>query len=79
MTISTPRSPKEAIAQLIADTSPYLSCDECFERMDEYVDSRSRDPRHTDATMQIHLRGCSQCHEEAEALLKLVALDAHTD
>lgn len=79
MTISTPRSPDEAIARLIADTSPYLSCDECFTRLDEYVESRLRDPQHTDATMQIHLRGCSQCHEEAEALLELVALDARTD
>ena len=79
MTISTPRSPDEAVARLIADTSPYLSCDECFERLDEYVESRFRDPQHTDATMQIHLRGCSQCREEAEALLELVAQDARTD
>jgi len=41
MTISTPRSPEQAIARLIADTSPYLSCDECFERLDEYVESLS--------------------------------------
>jgi len=73
MTMSTPRSPEQAIARLIADTSPYLSCDECFERLDEYVESRLLDPEHTDATMQIHLRGCSQCHEEADALLELLS------
>ena len=28
----------ETIASLLADTSPYLSCDDCFARIDEYVD-----------------------------------------
>ena len=79
MTAPTPWPSDTVVASLIADTSPYLSCDECFTRLDEYVESRLRDPQHTDATMQIHLRGCSQCHEEAEALLELVALDARTD
>ena len=76
MTTRTPRPPSDLIARLIADTSPYLPCDECFERLDEYVETRFRDPQHTDAMMQTHLHGCSECHEEAEILLELVAQDA---
>jgi len=75
MTTLTPRSPDDVVASLIADTSPYLSCDECFERLDEYVETRARNPQHTDPTMRAHLRGCSACHEEAEALLELIAQD----
>jgi hypothetical protein len=76
MTISTPRSPDDVVAGLIADTSPYLSCDECFERLDEYVDALALDPQHADPSMGAHLRGCSACQEEAEALLELVVRDA---
>jgi len=76
MITSTPRWPDDVVARLIADTSPYLSCDECFERLDEYVETRFRDPQHTDAKMQRHLDGCAQCHEEAETLRELVAQDA---
>jgi hypothetical protein len=73
MTIPTPDA---VVTSLIADTGPYLSCDECFERIDQYVDARSLDPEHTDPAMHAHLRGCAACLEEAEALLELVTLDA---
>ena len=76
MTPSTPRSPDDVVARLIVDTSPYLSCDACFDRLDEYVEARLRDPQHVDAPMQIHLHGCAQCREEAEILLELVAQDS---
>ena len=75
MTTATPRARDSVVASLIADTSPYLSCDECFERLDEYVEARSSDLQHTDPAMHAHLRGCSACHEEAEALLELIARD----
>lgn len=72
----TIRTPDAVVASLIADTGPYLSCDECFERVDQYVDARLLDPQHADPAMRAHLRGCAACHEEAEALLELVAADA---
>jgi hypothetical protein len=76
MTISTPRSPDDLVAGLLVDTSPYLSCDECFERLNEYVDALALDAQHADPSMDAHLRGCSACREEAEALLELVVEDA---
>jgi hypothetical protein len=76
MTTLTPQWPDRLVAALITDTSPYLSCDECFGRLDEYVDRRVRGEQHPDPAMDAHLRGCAACHEEAETLLELVAEDA---
>jgi hypothetical protein len=75
MTTRTPWPTDAVVASLIADTSPYLSCDECFDRLDEYAEARSRDPQHTEPAMDAHLRGCSACREEAEGLLELIAAD----
>ena len=64
------------IASLLADTSPYLSCDDCFARIDEYVERRAADPRHEDPAMEAHLAGCGACAEEAATLEELLAQDA---
>ncbi|MEU3014014.1 hypothetical protein [Nocardia asteroides] len=64
----------ETIASLVADTSPYLSCDECFARLDEYVESVCADPRYDDLAMRTHLAGCGACAEEARALRELIEL-----
>jgi hypothetical protein len=66
----------ETIASLLADTSPYLSCDDCFAQLDEYVERRLADPRHHDRALEAHLAGCSACLEEAEALRDLLIADA---
>jgi hypothetical protein len=63
----------ENIRSLLADTSPYLSCDDCFARLDEYVERTLADPRHQDAAMQAHLAGCGACAEEAETLRELLS------
>lgn len=63
----------ETIAHLLVDTDPYLSCDDCFERLDEYVERIAVDPRDTDPLMSTHLAGCGACAEEAAALHELLA------
>jgi len=68
-------SPDQA-ASLVADTSPYLSCDDCFAQLDEYVEKLAADPGHHDAAMQAHLAGCGACAEEAATLGELLAQDA---
>lgn len=62
----------ETIAQLLVDSSPYLSCDDCFARIDEYVERALADPRHHDVAMEVHLAACSACAEEAETLRELL-------
>ena len=62
----------ETIDGLLADTSPYLSCDDCFDRIDVYVERTLADPHHEDAGMQAHLAGCGACAEEAATLRELL-------
>lgn len=66
----------DMIASLLADTEPYLSCDDCFARIDQYVERRLADPEHDDVLMRTHLAGCGACAEEAEALRELLSHDA---
>lgn len=65
-----------AIPGLLVDTKPYLSCDECFERIDQYVERRVADPCSSDLEMDTHLAGCGVCAEEARALEDLLRQDA---
>jgi hypothetical protein len=64
----------EKLAALLGPTRPQVSCEECFERLDEYVelelqgaDSEVRVPG-----MRAHLDGCPACSEEHESLRALV-------
>ncbi|WP_043657883.1 hypothetical protein [Nocardia thailandica] len=76
MTEPTPALSAETIAGLLADTSPYLSCDDCFDRLDAYVERRLADPGHDDPALRVHLAGCGACAEEAAALRDLLIEDA---
>lgn len=73
MTHRTPGLSAAAVAGLLADTSPYLSCDECFDRLDAYAERRAADPGFEDPLMRAHLAGCGACSEEADALVELLA------
>jgi hypothetical protein len=60
-------------SRLLLDTRPWLSCDDCFEKMDTYVEALLRGTGHDDMPMRTHLAGCSACAEEADGLLALLA------
>ena len=64
-----PPAPVEA---LLMDTTPWLSCEDCFDRMDGYVEALVDHPPPDDPAMAAHLRGCPACAEEANALIDLV-------
>ena len=64
--------PAAAVAALLVDTTPYLSCDECFDRMDTHVGAAVADPGHHDVAMDRHLAGCGACAEEAHSLIALL-------
>ena len=70
----TARTPPhgDAVAGLLADTEPYVSCDECFARLDEYVELSARDPHYQDEAMRTHLLACAACADEADSLLDLI-------
>lgn len=64
-----------AIAALLVDTTPYLSCDECFERMDSHVEALLADSGHHDPAMEHHLAGCAACREEADTLMAVLSVN----
>jgi hypothetical protein len=68
----TPLSP-QAAQRLTLDTEPFLSCDDCFDLVDSYVEALLSDPNHDQPAMRTHLAGCAACAEEARSLLCLVA------
>ena len=68
----TPLSP-QAAQRLTLDTEPYLSCDDCFDLVDRYVEALLADPHYDQPAMRTHLAGCAACAEEARSLLWLVA------
>lgn len=61
--------------RLLGPEGPEISCEECFERLDEYVDAElaGRDPEQDVPGMAAHLAGCPACREEHESLRDLVA------
>ena len=71
------RENNAALERLLGPTGSELTCDECFEMLDEYVDAEASG---TDADarvpgMRAHLDGCPACREEHESLRALVAAD----
>jgi hypothetical protein len=65
------------LGRLLGPGSPEVTCEECFELLDRYVelevdagDAEARVPG-----MQAHLGGCPACREEHDLLLAYV--DAH--
>ena len=67
-----PLSP-QAARRLTLDTEPYLSCDDCFDLVDRYVEALLSDRGHDTPAMRTHLAGCAACAEEARSLVGLVA------
>lgn len=63
----------EAAVRLTLAAEPWLSCDDCFEQIDEYVERILAGPAPDMTAMAAHLIGCPACHEEAMSLLLLVA------
>ena len=79
MNVDRPVLTEDAVADLLVDTEPYLSCDECFARIDRHVEQRLKGvPHHDveDVAMETHLAGCGVCAEEARTLEELLRQDA---
>jgi hypothetical protein len=66
---------RDIVARLLGPDGPEVSCEECFERLDEYVDAElaGRDLEQAVPGMAAHLSGCPACREDHESLRDLVA------
>ena len=62
---------------LLGPDGPEVTCDECFEHLDRYVELevRGADPEAAVPGMGAHLEGCPACREEHDSLRALIAGD----
>jgi hypothetical protein len=59
---------------LLGPTGPQVTCEECFERLDEYVELelRGADADKRVPGMRAHLAGCPACADEHQSLRALL-------
>jgi hypothetical protein len=70
----------KTLERILGPDQPEILCDECFEKLDEYVELELRGAAADERIpgMRPHLDGCPACHEEYESLRELVAGDQPT-
>ena len=63
------------VERLLGPSEPELLCEECFEKLDEYVELELRGEPADERIpgMRPHLSGCPACHEEYDSLRELLA------
>jgi len=64
---------REQLDRLLGPTGPEVSCETCFELIDEYVDLELQglDADARIPGMREHLAGCPACRDEHEGLVEL--------
>ena len=64
----------DKLEALLGPTGPQVTCDECFERLDEYVELelRGADAEASVPGMRAHLAGCPACADEHQSLRALL-------
>jgi predicted anti-sigma-YlaC factor YlaD len=65
----------DLIARLLGPAGPEVSCEQCFELLDEYVDLElaGEDADARVPGMRAHLQGCPACREDLDSLRELAA------
>jgi anti-sigma factor RsiW len=73
MTDPAPRT-DDLIAALLGPVGPELTCEECFDQLDRYVDLEltGADADRLVPGMRAHLTGCPACREDHESLREFV-------
>ena len=65
---------KQRLEQLLGPSGFEVTCDECFEQLDCYVELElaGSDPNRRYPGLRAHLEGCPACREDHESLLAFV-------
>jgi len=68
---------ESALRRLLGPAGYELSCEQCFELLDRYVELELAGANADEAIpgMRAHLDGCRACHEEHQSLRELVQTD----
>ena len=74
--MSTEDRRQELLMQLLGPAGPEVTCEECFELLDEYVDLElaGEDADARLPGVREHLQGCPACYEDHESLRDFVRL-----
>ena len=72
-----PMTARRTIDKLLGPAGPELTCEQCFEELDRYVELElsGADAEAQVPGMSAHLEGCPACEEDHQSLLALVAAD----
>ena len=72
------RTDDHPLKRLLGPAEPELLCDECFEKLDQYVELelQGRAADEQIPGMRPHLEGCPACREEYDSLRELVNSEA---
>ena len=70
-----PEQNKETLERLLGPTGYQVSCEQCFELLDQYVELElsGADADADIPGLRVHLEGCSACQQDYESLRALVA------
>lgn len=73
--MSDQENPRDLLGRLLGPEGPDLSCEECFEHLDRYVELElgGADADAGVPGMRAHLQGCPACGEDHRSLRDLVA------
>ena len=73
--MSTDRPDRNLVAGLLGPADPEVTCERCFELLDEYVDLElaGEEVAATMPRLRAHLEGCPACHEDYESLRALAS------
>lgn len=73
--MNMPDDNRELVERLLGPRQDEVGCDECFERLDEFVELElaGLDADRAVPGLRAHLEGCPACREEYEGLSELAA------
>jgi hypothetical protein len=68
----------DLLARLLGPADPELTCEECFEELDRYVELElvGDDADALVPGMRPHLEGCPACREDHDSLVALLAAES---
>ena len=68
------RDPRQLLSRLIGPAGPELTCEQCFDQLDRYVELElgGSDADTAIPGMHAHLEGCPACAEDRDSLRELL-------
>jgi hypothetical protein len=73
--MSTPADPDRLLGRLVGPSGPEVSCEECFDQLDRYVELELAGVEADEEIrgMRAHFEGCPACDEDHQSLLALLS------